>query len=143
MGEVRALAVRAERHLLRWRTRRGDETATRYLDELAAALAPQGWRFVKFYRREEFPVPVPLLWVHARATKDVGIVVSVLAVPGRAWAYHDAQRGAARLPVPLRGRRDGRRSDRPTPQTPPLSGHLVIASCAHAARRRFLAGGAL
>ncbi|NVI91073.1 hypothetical protein [Actinomadura sp. BRA 177] len=93
MGEVRTLAVQAERHLLRWRTRRGHGTAMRYLDELAAALAPQGWRFVRFYRREEFPVPVPLLWVHARATKDVGIVVSVLAVPGRAWAYHDAQRG--------------------------------------------------
>ncbi|MEU8118166.1 hypothetical protein AB0C21_05605 [Spirillospora sp. NPDC049024] len=93
MGEVRAVAALAERHLLRWRTRRGHETAARYLDELAAVLAPQGWRFVKFYRREEFPVPVPLLWIHARGTKDVGIVVSVLATPGGAWAYHDAQRG--------------------------------------------------
>ncbi|TDE20928.1 hypothetical protein [Actinomadura sp. 6K520] len=93
MGEVRALAVRAERHLLRWRTRRGHGTAARYLDDLAAALAPRGWRFKKFYRREEFPVPVPLLWVHARATKDIGIVVSVLATPGRTWAYHEAQWG--------------------------------------------------
>ncbi|TDC62413.1 hypothetical protein E1200_25850 [Actinomadura sp. GC306] len=93
MGEVRALAVRAERHLLRWRTRRGHETAARYLDDLAAALAPRDWRFKKFYRREEFPVPVPLLWVHAQATKDIGIIVSVLATPGRTWSYHEASRG--------------------------------------------------
>ena len=93
MGEVRALIVRAERRLLRWRTRRGHRTAARYLDDLATALAPQGWRFKKFYRREEFAVPVPLLWVHAQATKDVGIVVSVLATPGRTWAYHEAQWG--------------------------------------------------
>ncbi|WP_141580289.1 hypothetical protein [Actinomadura sp. WMMA1423] len=93
MGQVRALAALAERHLLRWRTRWGHETAARHLDELAAALAPQGWRFVKLYRRTEFPAPVPLLWIHASATKDVGIVVSALAAPGRTWAYHDAQRG--------------------------------------------------
>jgi hypothetical protein len=93
VGEVRDLTVRAERYLLRWRTRLGHQTATRHLDDLAVALAPQGWRFVKFYRREEFPVPAPLLWIHASGTKDVGIVVSVLAVSGGAWAYHDAQRG--------------------------------------------------
>jgi hypothetical protein len=47
VGEVRTL----ERHLLRWRTRRGHGTARRYLDDFATALAPQGWRFVMFYRR--------------------------------------------------------------------------------------------
>ncbi|GAA4223579.1 hypothetical protein GCM10022254_00980 [Actinomadura meridiana] len=93
MGEVRDLAVRAERLLLRWRTRRGEATAVRYLDELSIALEPQGWRFKKLYRREEFPVPVPLLWIHARATKDVGIVVSVLATSGGTWSYHEAQWG--------------------------------------------------
>ncbi|MBB4778381.1 hypothetical protein [Actinomadura livida] len=36
---------------------------------------------------------LPLLWVHAQATKGVGIVVSVLATPGRTWAYHEAQWG--------------------------------------------------
>ncbi|MFB4305543.1 hypothetical protein [Actinomadura sp. GTD37] len=56
MGAVRDLAGR---HLLRWRTRLGHQTATRYLDDLTAVLAPQGWRFVRFYRREEFPVPAP------------------------------------------------------------------------------------
>ncbi|MFI0370517.1 hypothetical protein ACH35V_21845 [Actinomadura sp. 1N219] len=93
MGEVRDLAVRAERRLLRLRTRWGRETAVRYLDDLAAELAPEGWRFMKFYRREEFAVPVPLLWVHARATKDVGMVVSVLATSGCTWGYHEAQFG--------------------------------------------------
>ncbi|CND99693.1 Uncharacterised protein [Mycobacterium tuberculosis] len=45
MGEMRDLTVRAERHLLRWRTRLGHETATRHLDDLAAALAPQSWAY--------------------------------------------------------------------------------------------------
>lgn len=93
MGEVRDLAVQVERRVLRWRTWFGRETAVRYLDELAAELAPQGWRFMKFYRREEFAVPVPLLWIHARATKDVGMVVSVLATSGGTWGYHEAQLG--------------------------------------------------
>ncbi|MFI0405495.1 hypothetical protein [Actinomadura sp. 3N508] len=47
----------------------------------------------EFYRREEFAVPVPLLWIYARATKDVGMVVSVLATSGGTWGYHEAQFG--------------------------------------------------
>ncbi|WP_067889685.1 hypothetical protein [Actinomadura chibensis] len=69
------------------------ETATQYLEDLADELAPRGWRFMRFYRRDEFPVPVPLLWVYARATKDIGMVVNVLAVPGGGWAYHEATWG--------------------------------------------------
>lgn len=64
--------------------------AVRYLEALVAALEPEGWRFVRLYRTEEFPVP--LLWVYVR---DIGIAVSVLAVPGGTWAYYEAQRGRA------------------------------------------------
>lgn len=93
MGEVRDLAVRVERRMLRRRTRRGQATAAQYLDDLAYALMPQGWRFMRFYRRNEFPVPIPLLWVYARSTKDVGMVISVQAVRGGEWAYHEAKWG--------------------------------------------------
>ncbi|MFI0405344.1 hypothetical protein [Actinomadura sp. 3N508] len=91
MGEV--LSIRAERLLLWWRTRMGRETAMDYLDALAMALRPQGWRFVGYYRSEEFLVPLPLLWVYANGAEDIGVVVSVLATPGGTWAYHEAARG--------------------------------------------------
>ncbi|MFI0484152.1 hypothetical protein [Actinomadura sp. 9N215] len=91
MGEV--LSARTERLLLWWRTQTGRETATEYLDALAMALRPQGWRFVRYYRPEEFLVPLPLLWVYASGGEDIGIVVNVLATPGGMWAYHEAQRG--------------------------------------------------
>lgn len=87
MGEV--LSRRMERSMLVWRTRMGRKTAVRYLDTLAVALQPRGWRFVKLYR----PAPLPLLRVYANGAEDVGIVVSVLATPGGTWGYHDAPRG--------------------------------------------------
>ena len=78
------------RSVLWWRTRRRPEVAVRYLEALAAELQVDGWRFVRLYRPEESPIPV--LWAYVR---DVGIAVSVLAVPGGAWSYHEAQRGRA------------------------------------------------
>ncbi|MFA1537776.1 hypothetical protein [Actinomadura monticuli] len=81
-----------QRSVLRWRTRRRPEVAVRYLEALAADLQVDGWRLVRLYRPEEFPIPVPLLWVYVR---DVGLAVSVLAIPGGAWGYHEAQRGRA------------------------------------------------
>ncbi|TDC76745.1 hypothetical protein [Actinomadura sp. 7K507] len=81
---------RGQRYVLSWRTRRRPDTAVRYLEALVSALEAEGWRFVRLYRAEEFPIPVPLLWVYVR---DVGIAVSVLAVPGGSWAYYEAQRG--------------------------------------------------
>lgn len=84
MGEVLN-----SRSVLCWRTRLGRATAVRYLDTLSVALQPQGWRFVKLYR----PAPLPMLRVYALGAEEVGIVVSVLAVPGGMWGYHDARRG--------------------------------------------------
>ncbi|MFI0481939.1 hypothetical protein [Actinomadura sp. 9N215] len=81
-----------QRSVLWWRTRRRPEMAIRYLEALVVALEPEGWRFVRLYRIEEFPIPVPLLWVYVR---HVGIAVSVLAVPGGSWAYYEAHRGRA------------------------------------------------
>ncbi|QKW33286.1 hypothetical protein HUT06_03950 [Actinomadura sp. NAK00032] len=75
------------------RTRLSRRTTIGYLDALAVALQPQGWRFVKFYRPEEFPTPLPMLWVHAGFSKEVGIVVSVRATPGGTWGYYETLRG--------------------------------------------------
>ncbi|GAA1812762.1 hypothetical protein GCM10009735_52800 [Actinomadura chokoriensis] len=94
MGEVRPLTVRAERHMLRVRTRLGRSTAVRYLDLLAVALKPKGYRFVWLYRPDEFPISLPLLWVCAVGPDGhVGLVVSARVVAGGAWAYHEAQGG--------------------------------------------------
>lgn len=94
MGQVRPLVLRAERHMLRVRTCFGRPTAVRYLDLLAVALQPKGYRVLRLYRPEEFPVSLPLLWVFASGPDDhVGVLVNVRAVPGRMWAYHEAQRG--------------------------------------------------
>ncbi|MFB4308402.1 hypothetical protein [Actinomadura sp. GTD37] len=80
--------------MLRLRTHFGRERAVRYLDLLAVALKPKGYRFVRLYRPEEFPVSLPLLWVYAAGPDShVGIVVSARAVAGGLWAYHEAQRG--------------------------------------------------
>lgn len=65
----------------------------RYLEVLALAVRARGWRCVKLYGRE---FPRPLLWVYASGVaEDVGVVVSVRAVAGGMWAYHDVQRGRA------------------------------------------------
>ena len=92
VGQVRPLSVQVERHVLRWRTHRGGATAERYLTLLAVALEPRGWRLVRLYRAQGFPVP--LLWVYASGPDDhVGLGVLALAVPGGAWGYHVAERG--------------------------------------------------
>ncbi|MFA1554303.1 hypothetical protein [Actinomadura chokoriensis] len=93
MGQVRALSVRAERQVLRLRTRLGRRTITRHLDALAVALQVKGWRFTKLYRPEEFPTPLPMLWVHAGIAKEIGVVVSVRATAGGTWGYYEALRG--------------------------------------------------
>lgn len=83
-----------ERYRLSLRTRLGRDLAVRNLELLAVALRQRGWRYVRLYRKEEFPVPVPLLWVYASgAADDVGIVVSVLATRGGSWGYYEARRG--------------------------------------------------
>jgi hypothetical protein len=93
VGQVRALGVRAERHLLEWRTRFGRRIAVRHLDALAAALDPEEWQVVKFYEPEEFPTRVPMLWMHTSADKNIGTVVNALATSGGTWGYHEALRG--------------------------------------------------
>jgi hypothetical protein len=117
VGEV----LNLERGVLLWRTRMGRKTAVRYLDVLSVALRPKGWRFIKLYR----PAPTPLLRVYACGPEEIGIMVSVLAVPGGAWGYHEAPRGRRGIPRPLR-RREGRGGGggRP-PQTPHVPVHLV------------------
>ncbi|RFS85975.1 hypothetical protein D0T12_04870 [Actinomadura spongiicola] len=87
--------------MLRLRTHLGRSTAVRYLDTLSAALKPLGYRAIRLYRPEEFPVPValpalwePFLWVYVPGPHShVGTVVSARAVSGGMWAYHEAQRG--------------------------------------------------
>jgi len=92
MDRVRPVSVQVEQHVLRWRTYRGHATAERFLSLLAVALAPRGWRLVRLYRAQGFPVP--LLWIYTDGPHDhVGLGVVVLAVPGGAWGYHDAERG--------------------------------------------------
>lgn len=94
MGEVRPLMVRAERRVLRVRTRFGRSTAVRHLDLLAVALKPKGYRFARLYRPDEFPVSLPLLWVCAVGPdRHVGLVLSARAVAGGTWAYYEARRG--------------------------------------------------
>ncbi len=91
MGEMRGLSDRAERYVLKWRTRLGKETTTQHLDLLVAALLPGEWRFVKFYRSDVHPMPLPLLWISG--AENIGLVVTVLATPGGTWGYYEAQRG--------------------------------------------------
>lgn len=64
----------------RWRTGVGRRRAVRDLESLAVALEPCGWRLLRYYRREEFPVSLPLLRVHASGIeRDVGLVLAVPA----------------------------------------------------------------
>ncbi|MEU8799329.1 hypothetical protein [Spirillospora sp. NPDC048819] len=83
-----------EQFLLRWRTYCGRKSTVRLLEVLAVAAKAHGWRCVKLYEREQFPLPVPLLWIYASGVaEDVGVLVSVRAIPGGGWAYYQAQRG--------------------------------------------------
>ncbi|GAA4236611.1 hypothetical protein GCM10022254_46690 [Actinomadura meridiana] len=99
MGETRPLTVRAQRRMLRLRTHLGRSTAVRYLDTLSAALKPLGYRAVRLYRPDEFPVALPafwepFLWVYVPGPRShVGTVVNARAVPNQMWAYHEARRG--------------------------------------------------
>ncbi|TDC49683.1 hypothetical protein E1281_23065 [Actinomadura sp. KC345] len=94
MNPFGPIGTRLERHVLRWRTRRGREVAVRHLDLLAVALKPRGWRFVRLYETPEYAIPVPQLWVYASGvTDDAGVLVSVLATPGGTWGYHDSKWG--------------------------------------------------
>ncbi|MFC4052514.1 hypothetical protein ACFOY4_22745 [Actinomadura syzygii] len=94
MGSLRPMKDRAQRRLLRWRTRWGRATAVRHLDLLATAAQAKGYRCVKLYRTEEYPHWLPMLWVFAFGPEHhVRVAVRVRAVPGGTWAYYDAARG--------------------------------------------------
>ncbi|GAA4229415.1 hypothetical protein GCM10022254_21780 [Actinomadura meridiana] len=101
MGKTRPLTVRTERRILQLRTHLGRSTAVRYLDTLSAALKPLGYRPIRLYRPEEFPMPVilpalwePSLWVYVSGPHShVGAVLNARVVQHHMWAYHEAQRG--------------------------------------------------
>ncbi|MFB4305310.1 hypothetical protein [Actinomadura sp. GTD37] len=94
MGSLRPLTVRAERHLLRWRTLRGRPTAIRYLDLLAVAVQAKGYKAVKLYRAGDQPARPPVLWVFAFSPDDhVRMAVAVHAFTGGVWGYCEAGRG--------------------------------------------------
>lgn len=101
MGEnrnlSRQLASRArsavQAYALRCRTRMGHNTASRYLDCLAVVLAPAGWRCVRLYRPDEFPLFLPTLRVYAPGAEDVEIWIHVRAEPHGRWSYYEARRG--------------------------------------------------
>ncbi|OLT10892.1 hypothetical protein BJF79_25325 [Actinomadura sp. CNU-125] len=83
---MRALTVRAESVVLAWRTWWGRSTAIRYLDALAGALRPRGYRCVELYRARP-----PVLCVFPSAPHDrAGLAVGVRAMPGGSWGYHQA-----------------------------------------------------
>ncbi|TMQ96188.1 hypothetical protein ETD83_21715 [Actinomadura soli] len=80
--------------VLEWRTFAGHEAAVRKLELLRVAMLPMGWRCVGLYDRQELRFPVPLLWVYARGTADdIGVAVTVRALPGQAWGYFEAGDG--------------------------------------------------
>ncbi|SNR28558.1 hypothetical protein [Actinomadura mexicana] len=94
MGSLRSLIVQAGGRLLWWRTRLGRATAILYLELLAAAIESRGYRCVKHYQADDLPTWVPLLLVLAFSPDDhVRLTVSVHAMPGRTWAYYEAERG--------------------------------------------------
>ncbi|MFD0902195.1 hypothetical protein [Actinomadura sediminis] len=94
MGRVRPLGVRGEWRGPNWTTRRNRAAVVRHLDLLAVALKPKGYRCIKLYRADQFPVPLSLLWVFACGTDNaVGVAVGVRAIPGNAWGYYEATRG--------------------------------------------------
>lgn len=75
-------------------THRNRAVVVRYLDLLAITLKPRGYRCIKLYRADEFPVSLPLLWVFAGGPDDhVGVAVGVQPVPGGTWGYYEAARG--------------------------------------------------
>ncbi|MGP4024558.1 hypothetical protein [Actinomadura sp. 3N407] len=103
---MRPISVQVERHVLRWRTLRGGATAEKYLNLLAVALEPRGWRLVRLYRSQGFPLPV--LWVYASGPDDhVGLGVVALAVPAArgATTLLNADGGAIWLPAAMPSRR--------------------------------------
>ncbi|MFV2176226.1 hypothetical protein ACFHW2_22050 [Actinomadura sp. LOL_016] len=83
---MRGLTGRAASRLPAWR---GRSRTTRHLDDLAVVLRRMGYHCI--VRRRP-----PLLWVVAFGQRDhVRVAVGVHAVPGGAWAYHEA--GGRRL----------------------------------------------
>ncbi|TDD94353.1 hypothetical protein [Actinomadura rubrisoli] len=92
MGQA-ALTVRRTIRVryLQWRTERNRDIAVRHLDVIALALEGRGWRCVKTYRPEVVPVRFPLLRVYGKGS--VVTTLSVLAVPGGRWGFHEAPRG--------------------------------------------------
>lgn len=99
MGATRSLELVtrarsiAHSYALRCRTRVGHNTALRHLDNLAIALAPAGWRCVPLYRRDEYPISLPVLRVYAPGAEDVEIWIHVRAEPQGRWGYYEAYRG--------------------------------------------------
>ena len=92
MDHVRPLSAQVEQYGLQWRTFRGRATTERSLNLLAVALKPRGWRLVRHFPPHGFSAP--LLWVYTGGPNDhVGLGVIALAIRGRAWGYHDAERG--------------------------------------------------
>ncbi|SNS49041.1 hypothetical protein SAMN06265355_118133 [Actinomadura mexicana] len=82
-----------ERHTLRCRTRIGHNTALRYLEGLAVVLEASGWRCVRLYRPDGFPISLPVLRVYAPGAEDVEVWVHVRAEPDDRWSYYEARQG--------------------------------------------------
>ena len=78
MDRVRPLSAQVEQHVLRWRTYRGRATAERFLSLLAVALQPRGWRLIRLYRPQDFPVP--LLWIYTGGPDGYADYPSLAAV---------------------------------------------------------------
>lgn len=89
----RPVSVRAERHLLRWRTWRGRPVAIRCLDLLAVAVRAKGYRCVKLYEAADLPTRPTVLWVFAFGLDDHVCVAITVCAAGRGWGYHQAGRG--------------------------------------------------
>lgn len=79
--------------MLRCRTRVGHNTALRYLEGLAVALEASGWRCVRLYRPDGFPISLPVLRVYAPGAVDVEVWIHVRAEPNGLWCYYEAHRG--------------------------------------------------
>lgn len=95
MGSLRSLIVRAEAHLLWWRTRLDRASAILYLELLAAAIQSKGYRCIKHYQADDLPTWRPLLLILVFSPDDhVRLTVSVQATPGQTWAYYETGRGS-------------------------------------------------
>lgn len=87
-------AIGRWRMILEARTLLSHDAAVRRLEALRVALMPLGWRCVGLYDKQEFRLPVPLLWVYASGhADDVGAVLTVRALPGDSWGYFEAGNG--------------------------------------------------